>query len=68
VFCWDPPLEATSAVWNAAAELACIQAGTDRSCGFRCLAIPNQGRCGSSRGDSCRVQDDNIVCVNREGS
>jgi hypothetical protein len=63
VFCWDPPLESTGAVWNAAAELACIQASNDRSCGFRCLAIPNQGRCGSSRADSCRVHEDNIVCA-----
>jgi hypothetical protein len=67
VFCWDPPLESTGAVWNATAELACIQASNDRSCGFRCLAIPNQGRCGSSRADSCRVKDDNIVCVDASG-
>jgi hypothetical protein len=63
VFCWDPPIESTAAVWNAASELACIQASSDRVCGFRCLAIPNQGRCGSSRGDSCRVQEDKIVCA-----
>ena len=63
VYCWDPPLDATGAVWSAASELACIQAGTDRSCGFRCLAIPNQGRCGPSRADSCRVKEDKIECV-----
>jgi len=63
VFCWDPPLEATGAVWNPAAELACMHASSDRSCGFGCLAIPNQGRCGASRADACRVKEDNIVCV-----
>jgi hypothetical protein len=67
VFCWDPPLDATGAVWSAASELACIHAGTDRSCGFRCLAIPNQGRCGASRADSCRVKEENIVCVEAAG-
>jgi hypothetical protein len=67
VFCWDPPLESTSAVWNASSELACIDAGAKRSCGFRCLAIPNRGRCGASRGDSCRVKEDDIVCVSPEG-
>jgi len=68
VFCWDPPLESTGAVWNAASELACIQASNDRSCGFRCLAIPNQGRCGSTRADSCRVKDEKIVCVDPEAT
>ena len=63
VYCWDPPLDSTGAVWSAASELACIQAGSDRSCGFRCLAIPNQGRCGPSRADSCRVKEDKIECV-----
>ena len=66
VFCWDPPLDVTGVVWNAAAELACIQASADRSCGFRCLAIPNEGRCGASRSDACRVEESKIVCAAAE--
>ena len=67
VYCWDPPLDSTGAVWSASSELACIQASNDRSCGFRCLAIPNQGRCGASRGDSCRVKEDRIECAGMDG-
>lgn len=66
VYCWDPPIESTAPAFNAASELACIQAGDDRSCGFGCLAIPGQGKCGSSRADSCHVKEDKIVCLGSE--
>jgi hypothetical protein len=68
VYCWDPPLEATSAVWNSASEFACLESGAKRSCGFRCLAIPNKGKCGASRFDTCRVKEDDIVCASPEGT
>lgn len=68
VYCWDPPFEATAPAFNAASELACIQAGGDRSCGYGCLAIPGQGRCGSSRSDSCHVKEQKIVCLGNEGT
>jgi hypothetical protein len=63
VFCWDPPLEATAALFAPSSELACMNASEERSCGFRCLAIANQAKCGASRGDSCRLERDTIVCA-----
>jgi len=64
LICWDPPLESIPSMIDPNAELACIDAGDGRACGYRCMGTPNQAKCGSRRGDVCRVgEDDAIHCA-----
>ncbi len=63
VTCWDPPLESRGVVFDPAAELACLDAGYERTCGYRCLATRKSAACGSSRKETCRVEDDAVRCA-----
>ena len=62
VVCWDPPLDSLGAVFEPAAELACIDAVDGRTCGYRCIATATHSGCGPNRGDSCRAEPERIVC------
>jgi hypothetical protein len=63
VICWDPPLESLGAVFDPAAELACMEGVDGRVCGYRCLATSIHSGCGSNRADSCKPEPDKIACA-----
>lgn len=66
VVCWDPPLDSLGAVFDPAAELACMDAVDGRACGYRCLATSLHSACGAGRGDSCRSEPEGVVCKSPE--
>jgi hypothetical protein len=66
VVCWDPPLDSLGAVFDPAAELACMDAVEGRACGYRCIATTIHSGCGMNRGDSCKVEPEGIVCKSPE--
>jgi hypothetical protein len=60
--CWDPPLDSFANPFDAATELACLDAVSGRTCGYHCIATAYYSACGVLRNESCRAEPGGIVC------
>lgn len=61
--CWDPDPSSRAVFPERGADVSCLSTGSKQACGHHCLAAGQKVACAQTLRGSCKVEHDEVVCV-----